>query len=188
MSKYEDIISAARKLFTKYGYKKVSMDEIAKEANVTKKTIYSYFKDKQELFSYFLNEELMNLKVKIDKNIDSNESYLEKITENLNLILSLSNESELLKTLIKERGELANNKENFFKIYEDKIIEYLEEKLNEDIKNNNIKLCDTHLTAFIIYKVIFSITFEYNTEINTKMVLKEFENILMNGLLERREK
>ena len=83
---------------------------------------------------------------------------------------------------------MANNKENFFKIYEDKIIEYLEEKLNEDIKNNNIKLCDTHLTAFIIYKVIFSITFEYNTEINTKMVLKEFENILMNGLLERREK
>ena len=41
MNKKEEVINAARDLFTKYGYKKVSMDEIAKEANVTKKTIYS---------------------------------------------------------------------------------------------------------------------------------------------------
>ena len=37
MNKKEEVINAARDLFTKYGYKKVSMDEIAKEANVTKK-------------------------------------------------------------------------------------------------------------------------------------------------------
>ncbi len=35
--KEEQIIEAARKLFYQFGFKKVSMDEIAKEANVTKK-------------------------------------------------------------------------------------------------------------------------------------------------------
>ena len=45
MNKKEMIIQTARDLFTKFGYKKVSMDEIAREAKVTKKTIYSYFKD-----------------------------------------------------------------------------------------------------------------------------------------------
>ena len=54
--KKEQIVEAARKLFTKYGYKKVSMDEIAKEAGVTKKTVYAYFKDKDELFKYFIFE------------------------------------------------------------------------------------------------------------------------------------
>ena len=49
MNKKELEINAARDLFTKYGYKKVSMDEIAKEANVTKKTIYSYFSDKEAI-------------------------------------------------------------------------------------------------------------------------------------------
>ena len=39
MNKKEIVINKARDLFTTYGYKKVSMDEIAKKANVTKKTI-----------------------------------------------------------------------------------------------------------------------------------------------------
>ena len=38
--KNEQIIAAARRLFNRYGFKKVSMDEIAREAGVTKKTIY----------------------------------------------------------------------------------------------------------------------------------------------------
>ena len=37
MDKREAVIDTARRLFTKYGYKKVSMDEIAKESGVTKK-------------------------------------------------------------------------------------------------------------------------------------------------------
>ena len=46
--KKEDIVNAARILFTDYGYKKVSMEEIASKAAVTKKTIYNYFHDKEE--------------------------------------------------------------------------------------------------------------------------------------------
>lgn len=37
MNKKEIIIETARNLFTNYGYKKVSMDEIATSAKVTKK-------------------------------------------------------------------------------------------------------------------------------------------------------
>lgn len=35
--KQEQILKAAKELFTKYGFKKVSMDEIASETGVTKK-------------------------------------------------------------------------------------------------------------------------------------------------------
>ena len=34
MEKKEVVINTARELFTKYGYKKVSMDEIARTSNV----------------------------------------------------------------------------------------------------------------------------------------------------------
>ena len=40
MEKRENIIASARELFNKYSFDKVSMDEIAKKAGVTKKTIY----------------------------------------------------------------------------------------------------------------------------------------------------
>ena len=52
--KKEQIIESARILFIKYGYKKVSMSEIAETAGVTKRTLYSYFRDKEDLLNYFL--------------------------------------------------------------------------------------------------------------------------------------
>ena len=47
--KQEQILKAAKELFTKYAFKKVSMDEIASVTGVTKKTVFSYFSRKEEL-------------------------------------------------------------------------------------------------------------------------------------------
>ncbi len=48
--KSELIIQAALKIFYQRGYGSVSIEEIAREAEVAKGTIYLYFKDKDELF------------------------------------------------------------------------------------------------------------------------------------------
>ena len=66
--KEEQIIEAARDLFSTYGYKRVSMDEIAKRANVTKKTVYSYFKSKEELLKYCINDEIKKMKDEMKAN------------------------------------------------------------------------------------------------------------------------
>ena len=77
--KKEQIIEVARQLFHKYGFKKVSMDEIAKEAGVTKKTIYSYFKSKEELLEYFIQEEIVNMKKIVEKVEKKNLDFFETI-------------------------------------------------------------------------------------------------------------
>ena len=43
------ILEAARKLFLHYGFKKTSVDDIAREAGIAKGTVYLYFKNKQEI-------------------------------------------------------------------------------------------------------------------------------------------
>lgn len=45
----KDIIDAAEKVFTVIGYNETSMEAIAKEAQFTRKTIYQYFTDKEDL-------------------------------------------------------------------------------------------------------------------------------------------
>lgn len=45
------ILEEAKTLFMQYGLKTVSMDDIAKGAGVSKKTIYQHFKDKTEIIS-----------------------------------------------------------------------------------------------------------------------------------------
>ncbi|MES9682444.1 helix-turn-helix domain-containing protein, partial [Gottfriedia acidiceleris] len=48
--KKQNILQAATKSFTIFGYKATTMSQIAKQANVGKGTIYTFFKNKEELF------------------------------------------------------------------------------------------------------------------------------------------
>lgn len=45
----ERIIAGAGALFMKYGARSVTMDDIARDLSVSKKTIYQYYKDKDEI-------------------------------------------------------------------------------------------------------------------------------------------
>ncbi len=45
-----DIIAAAEKIFYRKGFASSSMDEVAKEAQFTKRTLYQYFTSKEDLY------------------------------------------------------------------------------------------------------------------------------------------
>ncbi|MGM0667458.1 MAG: TetR/AcrR family transcriptional regulator [Bacteroidota bacterium] len=53
--KYRDIISTARDLFWKHGFKRVSVEEICQKANVSKMTYYKYFPNKIALAKTVFN-------------------------------------------------------------------------------------------------------------------------------------
>ncbi|MGB1263406.1 MAG: TetR/AcrR family transcriptional regulator [Cognaticolwellia sp.] len=50
-SKRKQILDAATQLFTEQGYSATSMDQIAKNAQVSKQTVYSHFGKKDDLFA-----------------------------------------------------------------------------------------------------------------------------------------
>ena len=49
------IFKAAIKVFSQNGYNGTTMDDIAKEANVAKGTLYYHFKSKEEIFKFIIN-------------------------------------------------------------------------------------------------------------------------------------
>lgn len=49
METKERIIRKASELFCQYGIRSVSMDELASSLNISKRTIYETFKDKEEI-------------------------------------------------------------------------------------------------------------------------------------------
>ena len=183
MDKKEAVINTARDLFQRHGYKKVSMDEIAKTSGVTKKTIYTYFKDKDSMFLYFIEEELQKMKRKIEKKNNSDLPFIEVVATNLYDMLIFRKNSMLISTISKEIKNDDDKCRSFLKVYDDEILSYIEETINLEIKKGNIKKCDAHLTAFIIYKVFISILFEYDRDIDEKKVTKDVTAILKDGLL-----
>ena len=54
----ERIVQKAHELFMRYGIRSISMDEIAKELGISKKTIYHSYKDKDALVDGVLNIEM----------------------------------------------------------------------------------------------------------------------------------
>lgn len=51
LGKRAAILDAAKRMFVAHGFERVSMDQIASEAGVSKLTVYSHFGDKESLFS-----------------------------------------------------------------------------------------------------------------------------------------
>ncbi len=76
-----DIIDAAAGLFVKYGIKSITMDEVSRQLAVSKKTIYRYFKDKQELVEKALETLLEQQKCAIDGVMDRGLNALEELFE-----------------------------------------------------------------------------------------------------------
>jgi len=55
--KHDQVIAGARRVFLRDGYSRASVDEIAREAAVSKATLYSYFEDKEKLFTEVIQQE-----------------------------------------------------------------------------------------------------------------------------------
>ncbi len=175
MNKKEQVIETARRLFANFGFKKVSMDEIANTSHVTKKTIYTYFKDKEEMFNYFLDEEFEAMKKDVAHIETSKIPFAEKIEKSIMAMLKYRKNSIFLKSNL-ENPEILNH-------YDQNIIKFIEEKLKLAQEKKFIKECDAHLTSFIIYRIFISVLFEYDGEIDDAKVTKEIISILQNGLL-----
>ena len=61
--KRRDILLAARELFTGCGYHGTSMDALAKQANVSKATLYSHFDDKAALYRALVEMKMADFNV-----------------------------------------------------------------------------------------------------------------------------
>lgn len=183
-NKKEQVIDAARELFNEYGYRKVSMDEIAKKSGVTKRTIYTYFKDKDDLIKYFLYEELGKMK-EITEKIDQNDIPFEKkIHEIITASLDFKMNSKLLKAFTKE-DNLCNLEvaDECSKILNDVIQTEIKNKLAQAIREDYIKPCDLEITSFLIYKIYVALMFELDKPLDKNVATESIMNILKAWLL-----
>ena len=77
----KNISSAAEQLFFKKGIENTSMNDIAKEAEYSKATLYVYFKNKEELVGVLVLESMQKLydyiKLALEKTNDTKERYRE---------------------------------------------------------------------------------------------------------------
>lgn len=65
----DNIVAVACKIFTRHGFKKTTMDEIAAACHKGKSSIYYYFKSKEEIFRAVVEREAEELRERLDRTI-----------------------------------------------------------------------------------------------------------------------
>ncbi|HNY60234.1 MAG: helix-turn-helix domain-containing protein [Bacteroidales bacterium] len=96
------ILSVADRLFSRFGFHKTSMDEIAKTARKAKGSLYYHFASKEELFREVISKEFGNLKAQLNPIVENKEySAFEKLKnyllKRMEILNSASNYHETLK-------------------------------------------------------------------------------------------
>lgn len=79
MSEKEKILNFASEKFMRDGFYKVTMDEIAREMRISKKTIYKHFSSKQDLVESSFENLTQNLKVSLNKITEQKFSAIVKL-------------------------------------------------------------------------------------------------------------
>lgn len=77
--KREQILKIGKDLFWKFGFKRVTVEEVCKEAGVSKMTYYKYFKNKMALVQVLMDEILREGLVKYRKLMASDIPYPDKV-------------------------------------------------------------------------------------------------------------
>jgi len=89
--KRKQLIQTAKDLFLKYGIKRVTVEEICKEANVSKMTFYKHFKNKNELVKTWIIEMSDEAMEKYRDLMDSDLTFQEKVRETIHMKLEGTN-------------------------------------------------------------------------------------------------
>ena len=74
----QQIMIAAKRIFTQKGYEKSTMEDIAREAELSPGTLYLYFKSKDELYASLCLRVLRFITVKVDHIINDDDAYDDK--------------------------------------------------------------------------------------------------------------
>ena len=116
--KQEHIIKSALKVFAQKGYGPVALDEIAREANLAKGTLYLYFQDKDDLVNKTILFVLDTIENAVRRNIDNTTSpldILEQIVFN-QLNIFLKNPDFFGLFFILSDPNLVSNREKLFNV------------------------------------------------------------------------
>ena len=194
-NKENEILLSAEHIFSKKGYDDASMDEIAKAAQFTKRTLYQYFSTKEELYLSVVTKNFQNLLEFISEECFVDQSGFKQIEYFLERVYMYSKAHPIAFAVMGKWGNTKNKITTTDTINTDlakvnqEILVKIERSLEKGKKDGSITTKkDTHsvalslmffVTAFLNQMLITGSSFTQHYEID----LDEFRTFSLEFLL-----
>lgn len=185
----ESIINISRSIFTRFGFKKTTVDEIALASRKGKSSIYYYFESKEDIFKAVVEKEAEMLNEEIFQATCGVENPMQKlkihVLTRMRTMQKLSNMYSALKDdYLSHLGFIDMIRRN----YDQEEIRMMENILEEGCKSGDFQIEDTHLAAVAIVTALKGLEiplFWGHEENDTERRLDNLVHILFHGVLKR---
>lgn len=150
----ENILKIAREIFSKYGFKKTTLDDIANAVRKGKSSLYYYFESKEDLFQAVIMKEVdilaHELEIVINRNTDPIDKLRDYILTKLATFRSLANFYHAIENDVTAVGFINDVKRR----YELDEIRMIKRILIEGVRKNEFEIYDFNLAAIGITTAI----------------------------------
>lgn len=149
------IVSAARTVFGKFGYKKTTMDEIGRAARKGKTALYYYFKNKEDVFRAVVEKEAQELSQAIRTSIEGKKDPVEKLKAyfliRMNTLKKVSNFYDAMKNELLDHLQFINQT----RMDVDKAeLEMVKSILHEGVKKGDFDIKEINTTASVLVTLL----------------------------------
>jgi len=185
----EAIVNVARHIFSKFGFKKTTMDEIAVASRKGKSSIYYYFASKEEIFQAVVEKEALILKQELINAISEADSPAQKLKAHVLVRMrSMEKLANFYSAIKDDYLSHLDFVEKIRKKYDQEEIQMMENILKEGVQNNNFEINDTALAAIAIVTALKGMEIPLFWGVEEKDIERRLDhliNILFNGVLKR---
>ncbi len=175
----ELIMLAAQHIFARYGFKKATIDEIAKAAHKAKSSIYHYFDSKEDIFREILEKESVQLNQEIMNAVRVADTPQTKI--NAYVITRM----QTLQSLINYYGALKDDYlenysfiEKIRKKQDDTEKSIIKSILKEGVDIGIFTIKNLDVTAFAIFTALKGLEYSWLTEKDSNEIKEHIANLL----------
>lgn len=185
----KEIIQVARGLFSRYGFRKTTMEDIAHATHKGKSSLYYYFPNKEEVFHAVIMHEAAILRKALQEHTEHIHDAAQKLKAHIRIRM------KTMKTLVGHYNEAKHEHdshysfiENLRETFDRDEAEAIREILDEGIRQGQFQLIDTSLAAKALVTALKGLEYPLvwqGEHDDLEKRLEKMTKILFFGLLKR---
>lgn len=185
------LIEKARQLFAKSGYENTTMNDIAEASKRGRRTLYTYFSNKKEIYNAVISRELEHMYAQLQETVNKEHTASNK------LLLYFITRLEIIKGVVTRNGTLRGDffrdifrVENVRKTFDKKEISLLKLILDEGVESNEFEKLDSTKTARILHFALKGLEVPYIKGVMSQNPMDAIDrdtivNLIFKGIIKK---
>jgi AcrR family transcriptional regulator len=147
------ILEAARRRFVRFGPRKTTMDEVAREAGCSRTTLYSHFRNKEDLYARLLEQDAEAFIQEASGVLATEASAGRKIRRIVEITRRTYARNHVMRLALAADAEMSLEPaaHAFTRGQEQRIVDLLRQVLEEGVEEGPLRSIDTERVAYLMF-------------------------------------